>query len=685
MACASYNMFLTNKYTPGGDGSRIYPYLKYMEKVPEVFPFWQAHKHHGYPLLADVENHMLLSLFLDTESDYFNLRLNFIFFFWAALFAFICMRLARVLGLSRTASFIVGATLIVCVPVAGMLMHGRASSFQVRIFAFLSILTMLYALKGQKINLPLFFLSSFLAAQSLVHTGYYFLINYYPAFIVFLVAWHIKEGETFFRALRATVKITLLVTPVIVLFSLPRLLPILEGVYLSGIFRADTPVINIETKGLYSYYLGLWPVFILSFFYSRGLYKDYAKLFFVLGSLNLILIFFRIVDFNIFFDLWNNTPILRNIRHQLSFQYLASIGAAFSLGVFIDSCSVEKVQNYLKRDFRLVVLISGLAALFYLQWHNGQPWFMLFITILIMVMAVSMKRPGVVISLVVLVLVVLAANMKESPHTGVFKKAENSHFFSEYKGEYAWWDFNGYDKFTPVYPDHPFSMVFLGEYRQLLSLLYGQEITAQRPHWVSRSDNVDMSLRKEAIARLMGIQKPGSEDYESPFRIYDQWVVTDDHGAVDLMKKDDFDPAGPIILAQQPGFSADMGVPLDASVKLVDKTAETMTLRVNTNKKSIILIPEIFHNDWTAHIAGHEVPMIKAYGAFRAVPVPTGNSMVRMVFEYKPFIYGIYGAFGSLVVLGCVLYLFRQKVEIFLWPHKYGLGVAARMGHKSTS
>ena len=59
--CLNYNFYLTNEFKPGGDGTRIYRYLKYMEKVPEIFPSWNAHKHHGYPLLANPEHYFLLS------------------------------------------------------------------------------------------------------------------------------------------------------------------------------------------------------------------------------------------------------------------------------------------------------------------------------------------------------------------------------------------------------------------------------------------------------------------------------------------------------------------------------------------------------------------------------------------------------------------------------------------------
>lgn len=68
VGCANYHFYLTNSFTPGGDGGRIGFYLKYMEKVPEVIPLWQAHKHHGYPLLADPENYMPWSLILNTAS-----------------------------------------------------------------------------------------------------------------------------------------------------------------------------------------------------------------------------------------------------------------------------------------------------------------------------------------------------------------------------------------------------------------------------------------------------------------------------------------------------------------------------------------------------------------------------------------------------------------------------------------
>jgi hypothetical protein len=147
-----------------------------------------------------------------------------------------------------------------------------------------------------------------------------------------------------------------------------------------------------------------------------------------------------------------------------------------------------------------------------------------------------------------------------------------------------------------------FSMVFLHEYRILLSLLYNQEITAQRPHWVSRIDKVDTEDQNTQILRLMGISRPGGSNWESPFRVYDKWVVADEQQAIDLMKQEDFSPDRPIILAQNPRIMADSELELEASARLTGKTADTMTLHVNTNKPSIVLIPEVFHRNWYAWV-----------------------------------------------------------------------------------
>lgn len=103
-------------------------------------------------------------------------------------------------------------------------------------------------------------------------------------------------------------------------------------------------------------------------------------------------------------------------------------------------------------------------------------------------------------------------------------------------------------------------MVFLNNYRTLLSLLYDQEIDVQRPHWVGRHDDVDLNIQRPEIARLMGINEPGSSEWESPFRIYDQWIVANDSMALDIMKQEDFTPDDPIILADNPDMLPDTNI-----------------------------------------------------------------------------------------------------------------------------
>ena len=83
----------------------------------------------------------------------------------------------------------------------------------------------------------------------------------------------------------------------------------------------------------------------------------------------------------------------------------------------------------------------------------------------------------------------------------------------------------------------------------------------------------------------------------------------DEAEAIELMEQDDFTADGPIILAQDPGISYDTEAPLQARAELTDKTAETIALRVTTNKNSAPhtgnLSSELVRSSRRARCRGH--------------------------------------------------------------------------------
>ena len=667
IACIDYNFYFTNDFTPGGDGSRIYPYLKYLKKVPEILPFWQAHKNYGYPLLADVENHMFWSLALNTESKYFNFQLNLLFFCLTTVFAYSCRGIARTLGLSQLSSFLVGVITIICVPVARVFMHGTITSFFCYVLIFFAIWLLMIAISKQNSHaLYMILLTAIFLAWCLATKGYYFLISpYIPAFF-FILAFYLKSKETFTNSIKRTIYILIIVTFLLIPFSMPLLLPILDGIILSNTFSTETPTIIIQEKDIYNYYLNLWPFILLAVIFSKGIFKKYSYLFLTMAIINYALILFKTIHFDTFFELWTSTPILKNIRWQHSFRELSSISAAFCAGIFIDSCWGKQKKEY--RKIFHISIILGFSLLLLLVANKqrilGLPDYMIAISIIFIALAFAANNKNVVLSLCIVMLVVMIINFKQSPFGNKLYTATNQETFKEYNSRYYWYNgIYGRDKFTPIFSYGSFSMVFMNGYRTLLSLLYRKEITAQRPHWVWRIDKVDRNQQNPQMARLMGMDNKGFKNWEFPFRIYDEWVVNDDSQTVKKMKKPNFTPNDPIILSDNPKLEQEKNIPLKAKIKLTGKTADTLSLLVDTNKNCVVLIPEIYHRDWYAKIDDKETQVLKAFASMRAVAVPPGKHKIAMKFIYWPFWFGL--AIASISFFVSFLIFFRFKDEIY--------------------
>jgi hypothetical protein len=670
VACLTFHPCLTNEFTPGGDGSRIYPYLKYMEKVPEHFPFWQAHKHHGYPLLADPENHMPLSMILNTESKYFNIHLNLVFFFLTAILAFCFYAIARIMGMSQIASSAVGLISIVSyITLIRAFMHGAFSAFIITVLSWIAITILAFLIMRKKHYI--YFTVVPLTMVWLVTAGYYLPLAFHvPAFTI-LACIYVKCNESLINSIIKPALLLFISTVFMLLLSMPILLPLIDGIVLSKYFFTESSVISISEKHIFNYYFGLWPFIILSIIFSSGHMRRWAYILTILGSINFVLILFYIIDFETFFSLWHYLPIVKNIRHQLPFYAFTGIAAAFGAGIFIDS-----IRERIIKDKMTVIVRSGFIILMFfvalIQYQKNMPTIMLLVTLIFIVMIFMVRQARIVIGLIWIIIIIMAINLSESPIRNRLVQAKNAsrYEFTDYQGNYAWWDSLGYDCFTPTFPDLRFSMVFLNEYRLLLSLLHDQEINVQRPHWVGRHDDVDTSDQRPQIARLMGINDPGSSEWESPFRIYDQWIVANDKIALDIMKQEDFSPDGPIILADDPGILPDTDIMLSSEAVLTGKTAETLTLQVNTNKESVLLIPEIYHRNWYAWVNGEKTPVIKAFASLRAVTIPPGDHEIKMKFIYKPFWWGLYIALASLVVMVVLTRVFRRNLENFFWPDK---------------
>ena len=110
------------------------------------------------------------------------------------------------------------------------------------------------------------------------------------------------------------------------------------------------------------------------------------------------------------------------------------------------------------------------------------------------------------------------------------------------------------------------------------------------------------------------------------------------------------------MLGEPPSLLATAGGSLDAtgSVTIEGDDAEQVRLRVRAESAGFVVLTDQDYPGWSVTVNGAPAPLLAANHAFRAVPVPGGESTV--VWTYRPLTLWL-GAAVSLTAFGVVIAL----------------------------
>ena len=141
------------------------------------------------------------------------------------------------------------------------------------------------------------------------------------------------------------------------------------------------------------------------------------------------------------------------------------------------------------------------------------------------------------------------------------------------------------------------------------------------------------------------------------FLVHEWQVAGDTASAVAAMRGDDFEPGRQAIVTGK-------GVPLPptsghGSVTIVDYRPEAVTLRVETDAESLLILTDSFYPGWEAAIAGTPVQVWPVDGLFRGVFVPAGEHEIVMSFRPESYRRGVFlSVVGilALIALGILVY-----------------------------
>lgn len=131
-----------------------------------------------------------------------------------------------------------------------------------------------------------------------------------------------------------------------------------------------------------------------------------------------------------------------------------------------------------------------------------------------------------------------------------------------------------------------------------------------------------------------------------PWLVYDTAAVDGPRRAVELFTDPSFDHRRRVILEQSDLVATGLGPRIAAeqtwgAVRNVEDGINTLRLTITASHAGWLVVPNVWERGWSATVNGERAPVLRANYAFQAVPVPPGDSEVRLSYSPPGLIAGI--------------------------------------------
>ena len=115
-------------------------------------------------------------------------------------------------------------------------------------------------------------------------------------------------------------------------------------------------------------------------------------------------------------------------------------------------------------------------------------------------------------------------------------------------------------------------------------------------------------------------------------RLVGSAVVKTEAEAVPYIMSPQHDPEVEVVLSAEPNVQPDGGRPA-GSVEWSLRQADRLELSVTSDRAAFLVIADNWFPAWRATVNGEDTQVLRAYHTLRAVPIPEGQSTVRMWYE----------------------------------------------------
>lgn len=137
--------------------------------------------------------------------------------------------------------------------------------------------------------------------------------------------------------------------------------------------------------------------------------------------------------------------------------------------------------------------------------------------------------------------------------------------------------------------------------------------------------------------------------------LVNSWRVASQTKAFEYLRRGNVDFRAEVLLEEDPGL-AGVGFPWPEirAAEIVDYAPERVVIRADAPSASLLVLSDTHYPGWRATVDGEVVPILRANGLYRAVPLEQGSH--RVVFEYVPASLRVGGlvSLASAFVLGLV-------------------------------
>ena len=140
--------------------------------------------------------------------------------------------------------------------------------------------------------------------------------------------------------------------------------------------------------------------------------------------------------------------------------------------------------------------------------------------------------------------------------------------------------------------------------------------------------------RPLAAERTIGALTVYRNDNALPraFLVRDYEVIEERSDIYPLVLAGDIDPGKKVILEESPEMAIAPDDSAGGRARIVSYAVDSVLVEISTPVNALLILTDNYYRSWEAFVDGRSAPLLRAYGAFRAVPVEAGATEV--LFKY---------------------------------------------------